>query len=78
VNSLKIEKLKKLDFYTSTKSKSRNGCVRKEKKELLTNFNLKKIPTVEILQEEFQSLSDYFFLKIVKIEPTNKDSKFSF
>jgi hypothetical protein len=30
------------------------------------------------LQEEFQSLSDYFFLKIVKIEPTNKDSKFSF
>jgi hypothetical protein len=63
--SLKNEKLKKLDFYTSTKSISRNGYVMKEKKELLTNFKFFLIPMVQMLQEEIQSLYNYFFLKIV-------------
>jgi hypothetical protein len=44
----------------------------KEKKELLTNFNFFFIPMVEMLQEEIQSLCKFSFLKIVKIEPTNK------
>jgi hypothetical protein len=30
------------------------------------------IPTVEMLQKEIQSPCDFSFLKIVKIEPTNK------
>jgi hypothetical protein len=31
---------------------------------------------VEILQEEIQSLCNFFFLKIVKIEPANKVQSF--
>jgi hypothetical protein len=48
----------------------------KEKKELVTNFNFFFIPTVERLQEEIQSLQNYYFLKIVKIEPANKVQSF--
>jgi hypothetical protein len=47
----------------------------KGKTELLTNFKwiLKiSIPIVEMLQKEIQSLRSFPFLKIVKIEPTNK------
>jgi hypothetical protein len=47
----------------------------KGKMELLTNLKwLKKmsIPTVEMLQKEMQSLCNFSFLKIVKIEATNK------
>jgi hypothetical protein len=48
----------------------------KEKKELLTKFNFFSIPTVEMLQEEIQSLCNFSFLKIVKIEPANKVQSF--
>jgi hypothetical protein len=48
----------------------------KEKKELLTNFKKKSIPTVEMLHQEIQSLCNLFFLKIVKIEPANKVQSF--
>jgi hypothetical protein len=48
----------------------------KEKKELLTNFDFFSIPTVEMLQEEIQSLCNFSFLKIVKIEPANKVQSF--
>jgi hypothetical protein len=48
----------------------------KEKKELLTNLNFFSIPTVEMLQEEIQSLYNFSFLKIVKIEPANKVQSF--
>jgi flagellar biosynthesis protein FlhB len=34
------------------------------------------IPTVEMLQKEIQSLYNFSFLKIVKIEPTNKVQSF--
>jgi hypothetical protein len=44
----------------------------KEKTKLLTNFNFFLIPTVEMLQKEIQSLCKFSFLKIVKIEPSNK------
>jgi hypothetical protein len=47
----------------------------KGKSELLTNFKwiLKiLIPTVEMVQKEIQSLCNFFFLKIVKIEPAHK------
>jgi hypothetical protein len=44
----------------------------KEKTELLTNFILFFIPTVEMLLKEIQSLHNFSFLKIVKIESTNK------
>jgi hypothetical protein len=37
-NSLKNEKVKKLDFYTSTKSISRNGYVMKERKGIANEF----------------------------------------
>jgi hypothetical protein len=50
--------------------------VMKEIKELLTKFNLFSIPTVEMLQEEIQSLCNFPFLKIVKIEPANKAQSF--
>jgi hypothetical protein len=40
----------------------------KEKKELLT--------TAEMLYEEIQSLCNFSFLKIVKIEPANKVQSF--
>jgi hypothetical protein len=43
--------------------------VMKEKKELLTKFNFFLIPMVEMLEEEIQSLCNFSFLKIVKIEP---------
>jgi hypothetical protein len=46
--------------------------VMKGKMELLMNFKLFSIPMVEMLQKEIQSLSNFFFLKIVKIEPANK------
>jgi hypothetical protein len=48
----------------------------KGKMELLTNFNFFSIPMVEMLQEEIQSLCYLSFLKIVKIEPTNKIQSF--
>jgi hypothetical protein len=34
------------------------------------------IPMVEMLQKEIQSLGNFSFLKIVKIEPTNKVQSF--
>jgi hypothetical protein len=34
------------------------------------------IPTVEMLKKEIQSLCNFSFLKIVKIEPTNKVQSF--
>jgi hypothetical protein len=48
----------------------------KEKKELVTNFKFFFIPMVEMLQEEIQSLYNFSFLKIVKIEPANKVQSF--
>jgi hypothetical protein len=44
--------------------------------ELLTNFNFSFIPMVEMLQKEFQSLGNFSFLKVVKIEPANKVQRF--
>jgi hypothetical protein len=44
----------------------------KGKTELLTNFNFFTIPMVEMLLKEIQSLHNFSFLKIVRIEPTNK------
>jgi hypothetical protein len=44
-----LKNLKKLDFYTSKKSMSRNGYVMKGKTELLTNFKFFSIPSVEML-----------------------------
>jgi hypothetical protein len=54
---------KKLDFYTSKKSISRNGYVMKEKMELLMNFNFFIIPTVEMLPKENSIFMQFFFLK---------------
>jgi hypothetical protein len=48
----------------------------KEKTELLTNFNSFFISNMEMLQKEIQSLCNFSFLKIVKIEPTNKVQSF--
>jgi hypothetical protein len=48
----------------------------KEKNELLTNFKFFSIQMVEMLQEEIQSLCNFSFLKIVKIEPANKVQSF--
>jgi hypothetical protein len=48
----------------------------KEKKELLMKFNFFSILIVEMLQEEIQSLCNFSFLKIVKIEPANKVQSF--
>jgi hypothetical protein len=48
----------------------------KGKIELLMNFNFFSIPMVEMLQKEIQSLCNFSFLKIVKIEPTNKVQSF--
>jgi hypothetical protein len=62
---------KELDFFTSKKSISTNGYVMKGKTELLTNFKKNSIPMVEILPKEIQSLCNFSFLKIVKIEPAN-------
>jgi hypothetical protein len=75
----KIKNKEKLDFYISKKPISRNGYVMKGKTKLLTNFKwiLKmSIPMVEMLKKEFQSLCNFSFLKIVKIEPTNKVQRF--
>jgi hypothetical protein len=48
----------------------------KGKRELLTNFKFFFIPMVEMLHKKIQSVCDFFFLKIVKIEPTNKVQSF--
>jgi hypothetical protein len=48
----------------------------KGKTELLTNFNFFPIPTVEMLHKEIQSVCNFSFLKIVKIEPANKVQSF--
>jgi hypothetical protein len=48
----------------------------KEKTELLTNFQKNSIPIVEMLQKEIQSVCNFSFLKIVKIEPANKVQSF--
>jgi hypothetical protein len=69
----------KLDFYTSKRSISRNGHVMKGKTELLMNFKWiykMLIPMVEMLLKEIQSLCNFSFLKIVKIEPANKVQSF--
>jgi hypothetical protein len=50
--------------------------VMKEKTELLTNFQKNSIPIVEMLQKEIQSVCNFSFLKIVKIEPANKVQSF--
>jgi hypothetical protein len=53
--------------------------VMKGKTELLMNFKWifkMSIPTVRMLQKEIQSLFNFSFLKIVKIEPTNKVQRF--
>jgi hypothetical protein len=53
--------------------------VMKGKTELLINFKwiLKRlILTVEMLQKEIQSLCNFSFLKIVKIEPANEVQSF--
>jgi hypothetical protein len=48
----------------------------KEKKKLLTNFEFFSFPTVEMLHQKIQSLCNFSFLKIVKIEPANKVQSF--
>jgi hypothetical protein len=51
----------------------------KGKMELLTNLKWifkMSIPTVEMLQKEMQSLCNFSFLKIVKIEARNKVQSF--
>jgi hypothetical protein len=48
----------------------------KGKTELLINFKKNLIPTVEMLLKEFQSLCNFSFLKIVKIESANKVQSF--
>jgi hypothetical protein len=51
----------------------------KGKTELLMNFKWifkMSIPTVEMLQKEIQSLCNFYFLKIIKIEPANKIQSF--
>jgi hypothetical protein len=48
----------------------------KGKTELLTNFKKNSIPMVEMLQKEIQSLCNFSFLRIVKIEPANKVQRF--
>jgi hypothetical protein len=51
----------------------------KGKTELLINFKWifkMSIPTVEMLQKEIESLYNFSFLKIIKIEPANKVQSF--
>jgi hypothetical protein len=48
----------------------------KGKTDLLTNFKFFSIPKVEMLQKEVQSLCNFSFLKIVKMEPANKVQSF--
>jgi hypothetical protein len=75
----KMKIKKKLNFYTSKRSISRSGYVMKRKTELLTNFKWifkMLISIVEMLPKEIQSLCNFSFLKIVKIEPANKVQSF--
>jgi hypothetical protein len=44
----------------------------KKKNGIANKFQLFFIPMVEMLQKESQSLCNFSFLKIVKIEPANK------
>jgi hypothetical protein len=74
----KIKIFKTNLLYTSKKSISRNGYVRKAKSELLMNFNFFSIPTVERLQEEIHILCNFSILKVGKIEPANKVHSFFF
>jgi hypothetical protein len=48
----------------------------KRKNGIANKFQLFWIPMVEMLQKEIQSLCNFSFLKIVKIEPTNKVQSF--
>jgi hypothetical protein len=48
----------------------------KEKKGIANEFRFFSIPTMEMLQEEIQSLYNFSFLKNVKIEPANKVQSF--
>jgi hypothetical protein len=48
----------------------------KGKTKLPTNLKKNSIPTLEMLQKEIQSLCNFSFLKIVKIEPANKVQSF--
>ena len=48
----------------------------KVKKRIANKFQIFLIPTLEMLQEEIQSLCNFSFLKIIKIEPTNKVQSF--
>jgi hypothetical protein len=57
----KMKNEKKLDFYTSKKSISRNGYVMKGKKELLTNFNFFFIPTVKNVAKRNSNSMQFFF-----------------
>jgi hypothetical protein len=50
----------------------------KGKTKLLTNFKFFSILMVEMLQKEIQSLCNFSFLKIVKIELANKVQSFFF
>jgi hypothetical protein len=49
----------------------------KKKNGIANKFQLFFIPMVEMLQKESQSLCNFSFLNIVKIEPTNKVQSFS-
>jgi hypothetical protein len=74
-----LKVFKKLDFYTSKKSTNRNGYVMKGKTELLTNIKwIKKNVDYNggnVAERNSKSMQ-FFFLKIVKIEPTNKFQSF--
>jgi hypothetical protein len=48
----------------------------KVKKGIANEFQIFSIPTVEMLHQEIQSLCNFSFLKIVKIEPANKVQSF--
>jgi hypothetical protein len=48
----------------------------KGKTELLMNFKFFSIPMVEMLHKQIQSLCNFSFLKIIKIEPANKVQSF--
>jgi hypothetical protein len=50
--------------------------VMKGKTELLTNSNFFSIPKMDMLQKVIQSLCNFSFLKIVKIELANKVQNF--
>jgi hypothetical protein len=54
---------KKLEFYTSNKSISRNGYVMKGKMELLTNFNFFPNPNGGNVVERNSKSMQFFFLE---------------